>query len=184
MKKILKWGGIALVVLIIIGIISGNKSGNTSTSSSSNTANSGQDTKQEEVKVAGLNETVQDDDLAFTVTGVDKEQVLGNQFTQKTAQGTFYVISLKVENTGNKTVTFNTSQAKVVDSKNREFEYSIDGQTAKGMAQGHVDLFLQQIQPSLSVSGDLVFDLPTDIKNPVLVLKGGLFSQGVKIKLD
>ncbi len=184
MKKILKWGGIALVVLIVIGILSGNKSDSTNKSSSSSTSNFQQGTKQEEVKVAGLNETVKEDDLAFTVTGVDKEQTLGNQFTQKTAQGTFYVISLKVENMGNKTVTFNSSQAKVVDAQNREFEYSIDGQTAKGMAQGHVDLFLQQIQPSLSVSGDLVFDLPTDIKNPVLVLKGGLFSQGVKIKLD
>ena len=76
------------------------------------------------------------------------------------------------------------SMAKVTDDKNREFERSIEGQTAKGMAQGSVDLFLQQIQPSLSVTGDVVFDLPSDISNPTLVVKGSLFSDGAKIKLQ
>ena len=52
------------------------------------------------------------------------------------------------------------------------------------MSQGHIDLFLQQIQPSLEVTGDLVFDLPADVKNPVLILKGGLFSEGVKVKVE
>lgn len=74
--------------------------------------------------------------------------------------------------------------AKVKDDKGREFERSIDGQTAKGMSQGQVDLFLQQIQPSLSVTGDLVFDLPDGLKNPVLTLKGSLFNQGVGVKLE
>ena len=74
--------------------------------------------------------------------------------------------------------------AKIKDDQGREFERSIDGQTAKGLAQGQVDLFLQQIQPSLSVTGDLVFDLPDGLKNPVLTLKGSLFSQGVGVKLE
>lgn len=111
-------------------------------------------------------------------------QTLGNQFLEKKAQGTFYVISLKVENKGKKTATFNSSQAKILDDQGREFEYSVDGQSAKGMSQGHIDLFLQQIQPSLEVTGDLVFDLPADVKNPVLILKGGLFSEGVKVKVE
>ena len=75
-------------------------------------------------------------------------------------------------------------QRKVKDDQGREFERSIEGQTAKGMAEGQVDLFLQQIQPSLSVTGDLVFDLPDSLKNPVLTLKGSVFGQGVEVKLE
>ena len=111
-------------------------------------------------------------------------KTLGNSFTQKNAQGTFYVVTLKIENKGNKTATFDSSMGKVTDDKGREFERSIEGQTAKGMAQGNVDLFLQQIQPSLSVTGDLVFDLPSDVSNPMLLVKGSLFGKGAKIKLQ
>jgi len=99
-------------------------------------------------------------------------------------QGTFYVVTLKIENKGNKTATFDTSMAKVVDSQGREFERSIEDQTTKGLAQGNVDLFLQQIQPSLTVTGDIVFDLPDNVSDPMLVVKSSLFSKGAKIKLQ
>ena len=178
-------GIIAIIVVFgVIGAAGGSKSGTqTSGSNSANveTANNKQDNSQ---KVYGLNEAVQDGDLAFTVTDVTTAKTLGNSFTQKNAQGTFYVVTLKIENKGNKTATFDSSMGKVTDDKGREFERSIEGQTAKGLAQGNVDLFLQQIQPSLSVTGDLVFDLPSDISNPMLLVKGSLFGKGAKIKLQ
>jgi len=179
MKKILKWVGIVILVFIVIGVLTGNKGG-----SSNNPTDTNQPNKQEAPKVAGLNEQVQDGDLAFTVLGVEKSKTLGNAYTQKTAQGTFYVVTIKIENKGKKTATFDASMAKVKDDQGREFERSIEGQTAKGMAEGQVDLFLQQIQPSLSVTGDLVFDLPDSLKNPVLTLKGSVFGQGVEVKLE
>ncbi len=186
MKKILKWGGVAFIAIIVLAVIAGsgvNKSNNQSSTGSNSTATS--NNKQENTaKTYGLNETVQDGDLAFTVTGVETAETLGNQFTKKDAQGTFYIVTLKIENKGNKTATFDSSMAKVTDDQGREFERSIEGQTAKGMAQGNVDLFLQQIQPSLSVTGDLVFDLPADMQNPMLVVKGSLFAKGAKIKLQ
>lgn len=179
MKKFFKWVGIIILVLIVISIFSGNKGTTNKTgSTTSNTKPS------EAVKMAGLNEKVTDGDLAFTVLSVNKSKTLGNSFTQKTAQGMFYTVSIKIENNGKKTTTFDSSMAKIKDDQGREFERSIDGQTAKGMSQGQVDLFLQQIQPSLSVTGDLVFDLPEGIKNPVITLKGSLFNQGVGVKLE
>lgn len=183
MKKILKWGGIGLVVLIILGVIVGGGSKNSNTPSNTGNQTNSNNNNQEEV-ISGLNETVQDGDLAFTASNVTTAESLGNQFTTKDAQGMFYVITIKIENKGNKTATFDSSMAKVMDDQGREFERSVEGQTAKGLAQGNVDLFLQQIQPSLSASGDIVFDLPADIKNPVLVVKGSLFGKGAKIKLQ
>jgi hypothetical protein len=184
MKKILKWGLIGFVVLIVIGAIAGaGKSDNQSSNSNSNAASNG-GSQAESEKQYGLNEVVQDGDLAFTVTNVETAKSLGNSYTQKNSQGTFYVVTLKIENKGNKTATFDSSMAKVTDDQGREFERSIEGQTAKGMAQGNVDLFLQQVQPSLSVTGDLVFDLPSDISNPMLLVKGSLFGKGAKVKLQ
>lgn len=178
-----------ILVLLIFGMIgaagNGDKSKNGSNTNTT-TANvaSNNENKENEVKQYGLNEEVKDGDLAFTVTNVTTAETLGNSFTQKNAQGMFYVVTLKIENIGNKTTTFDSSMGKVTDDQDREFERSIEGQTAKGLAQGNVDLFLQQIQPSLSVTGDMVFDLPADIKNPMLVVKGSLFSKGAKIKLQ
>lgn len=188
MKKLLKWGGIALLVLIVIGAIAsnGSNSSNNSTSqSNTQTTQTANNTQQNTASaVVGLNQPATSDDLTFTVTNVAKAQTLGSQYTKKDAQGTFYIVTVKIENTGKKTVTFDSSMAKVVDSEGREFERSIDGQTAKGMSEGKVDLFLQQIQPSLSLTGDLVFDLPTTVSNPQLLVKGGLFSKGARINLE
>lgn len=187
MKRILKWGGIALVVLIVIGVIGsmGSKStNNTPNNTPSNPTTTPEPKKQQAEQLHGQNEIVQDGDLAFTVTGVEKTKTLGNQYSKKDAQGEFYVITLKIENKGNKTATFDSSMAKVVDDQGREFERSIEGQTAQGMAQGNVDLFLQQVQPSLSKTGNIVFDLPTDIKNPILLVKGSYFGNGAKIRLQ
>jgi len=175
MKKILKWIGIIFLVLIVIGALSGNKGGSPKSGTTQTTS---------EAKVAGLNETVQDGDLAFTVTSVEKVKTLGNQYSKKTAQGMYYVIEMKVENKGKKTATFDSSMAKVKDAEGREFERSIDGQTAKSMSEGKTDMFLQQIQPSLSVSGDLVFDLPEGMKSPIILLKGSFIGSGVQVKLE
>ena len=65
---------------------------------------------------------MQDGDLAFTVTNVETVKTLGNQFTKKDAQGTFYVVTLKIENKGNKTATFDSSMAKVTDDQGREIK--------------------------------------------------------------
>jgi len=163
MKKIFKWGGIIVVAIIVISVIANlGKSGNSS-SNTNNAANTASDNKQAETKtVAKLNEPVQDGDLVFIATDITTATTLGNQFTSKDAQGLFYVITLKVENKGKETKTVDSSMISLTDNQGRKFDRSIEGQTAKGLSQGKVDLFLQQVQPSLSVTGDIVFDIPKD----------------------
>lgn len=173
-----------MAIIIIGAIASAGKSDKSNQSTGSSSVTDTSTTQKNEVKTYGVNEPVQDEDLVFTVTGIENAKSLGNQFTARTAQGTFYVLTIKIENKGNKTVTFDSSMAKVTDSQGREFERSVEGQTAQGLSQGKVDLFLQQIQPSLSVTGDLIFDLPAEIQDPTLVVKGSLFSKGAKIKLQ
>lgn len=179
MKKVLKWGGIILVAIIAISVISNlGKSDN----GSSNTTSGGN--QQTETKaIAKLNEPVQDGDLVFTATAIDTATTLGNQFTKKDAQGLFYVITLKIENKGKETKTVDSSMITLTDSQGRKFDRSIEGQTAKGLSQGKVDLFLQQVQPGLSVTGDIVFDAPKDATGLKLMVKGSYFGTGKEVDL-
>lgn len=179
MKKILKWGVIAFVVIMIIGAVSGSGKNTTTTSNSGTTKT---DNKKEET-VAKLNDVVTDKDLAFTATNVTKVKSLGNSYTKKDAQGTFYVVTLNIKNVGKETATMDSSMIKITDSQGRKFDRSIEGQTAKGLSQGKVDMFLQQVQPGLSVTGDIVFDLPDDATDLKLLVKGGLFGTEKPISL-
>jgi predicted deacylase len=107
MKKLLKIIGGIFLVLIVIGVIgSMGKSG-----SSTSTSQSGTGSKQEEAKpIAKVGETVQDGDIAFTVTDVTTATSLGNQYTKKDAQGLFYVISLKIENKAKENICCGNAQ--------------------------------------------------------------------------
>ena len=185
MKKILKWGGIGLVVLIVIAVIAGSgKSGNNSTSNTDSSTNTGSNNQQAETKtVAKLNEPVTDSDLVFTATGVETATTLGSQYTKKDAQGMFQIITLKIENKGKETKTVDSSMISLTDSQGRKFDRSIEGQTAKGFSQGKVDLFLQQVQPGLNVTGDIVFDVPKDATGLKLLVKGSYFGEGQEIDL-
>lgn len=133
--------------------------------------------------LAKVGEAVQDGDIAFTAIDTTKAKTLGNQYTRKTAQGTFYIVTLKIENKGKETKTIDSSMLTLTDSQGRQFDRSIDGQTAKGLAEGKVDLFLQQVQPGLNVTGDIVFDIPKDATGLKLNVKGGYFGKEKQIEL-
>jgi len=122
-----------IVFIVVIGSSGSDKSGNSSSSSSSTSQEQG---KKDEKVIAKIGEVAQSSDLAFTATGVKDSQSLGNSYTRKEAQGVFKVVTLKIENTGKETKTIDSSMIKLRDSQGRTFERSIDGQTAKGLAQG------------------------------------------------
>jgi len=161
------------------------------TDSPSSTASnsSGSDSSEEETAEAPqaapakIGDTVTDKDLAFTVTNVTTAKTLGNSFTSTDAQGTFHVITIKIENQAKETKTIDSSMLQIKDSEGRTFDRSIEGQSSKGLSEGKVDLFLQQVQPGLSVTGEIVFDLPDNVADPRLLVKGSLFSSGKEIRL-
>ena len=130
-----------------------------------------------------IGEAVTANDLSFTVTDISKAKSLGSSYTKKDAQGTFNVVTIIVKNIGKETATIDSSMMKITDSQGRTFDRSIEGQTAKGLAQGKVDLFLQQVQPGLSVTGDIVFDLPDDATDLKLIVKGSMFGTEKQISL-
>lgn len=172
-----------VIVIVLIAMLGGNKNdgANTTNSNNSNSAPKQEQQKQTSFK---MNESAQNGDLAFTVTQLKDAKSLGSSYTKKQAQGTFKVITVKIENKGKETKTIDSSMLKLKDGQGRTFERSSDGQMAKGLAQGQVDLFLQQVQPSLSVTGEIVFDIPADATDLTLEAKDGIFGKAVEIKLE
>ncbi|MFC4563287.1 DUF4352 domain-containing protein [Nocardiopsis mangrovi] len=92
------------------------------------------------------------DDWTVTVAGMETTSVYGDEFLEETAQGEFRVISLTVENTGSEATYFDSSAVKLVDANGSEYS----SQTVLGGD----DLFLEQINPGNSVSGEAVVDVP------------------------
>lgn len=172
---------------IVIGMIgSGGSGSSTSSSSNGDSSDSGTSATSEKTtteSVAKVGESVTDKDLDFVVTDITTAKTLGNSFTEKDAQGTFQVITLKITNQGKETKTIDSSMFQLTDSEGRTFDRSVEGQSAKGFGEGNVDLFLQQVQPGLSVTGDIVFDIPDNASGLQLIVKGSVFSSGKKIDL-
>ncbi len=174
-------GILVVILLFVVLCIAGSSSKSGTSSSGSNSGNSSTSTSQ--TQSAKVGETVNDGDLAFTVNSVDTAQTIGNSFTQKTAQGQYYILSVKIQNNGKSTQTVNASDFTVVDSQGRKYDYSQDGQTAMEETDGSTSFFLQQIQPSLSVSGKIIFDVPASATGLKLMAQGDIFSNPVSIDL-
>jgi len=173
---------VIIAVLVVLGAIGSSKnSGTSTTSSNSSGSSSGSNTPS--VQTAKVGDTVNDGDLAFTVQSVDTAQTIGDSFSQKTAQGQYYILTVKIQNNGKDTKTIDSSDFTVIDNQGRKYDYSTDGQTAMEMSSGATSFFLQQIQPSLSVTGKIVFDVPANATGLKLMAQGDIFSNPVSIDL-
>jgi hypothetical protein len=169
-----------LIIVLLVAVSPKNKGNNTSTESNS-TSIKQTETKQENLPKIG--EEVTAGDLVFIVKEVSQAKSLGSSYSKSNAQGTFNIVTLTIKNVGKETITTDSSMMKIADSQGRKFDRSIEGQTAKGLSQGKVDLFLQQVQPGLSVTGDIVFDLPDDATNLKLLVRGSMFGAEKQISL-
>lgn len=104
--------------------------------------------------------------LHAAVADVRKTKTLGN----RTANGEFYIVKVKVSSDA-RAATHNliTPDAKVVDDSKRI--YARDEQAEKFLdTQPPFD---KQIAPTEIFTKEIVFDLPTDVKNPRLDIREG-----------
>ena len=117
--------------------------------------------------------------LAYSVLNVATTKSLGSPSNQKTAEGTYYVVTVKTwfdertisnRRARNMPLTPNPRSVAVVDESGREYIPSPDGQKALERAQGKSIPFSRLIRPGESYTTDLVFDLPSGIRNARLFI--------------
>ena len=116
--------------------------------------------------------------LAYSVTGVQKAKTLGAGATQTTAEGVFYVVTLKTWfdphttslNRGNGLLYPNDRLALIVDDQGTRRGPTLPGQQALDIPAAKLVPLLTALRPGDSYETTLVFDVPADAANPRLLL--------------
>ena len=119
------------------------------------------------------------------MTGIKCGQAsLGSEYFKEKAQGQFCTVGMKVKNTGTKAQSFWADKQKLIDAKGAEYSYSSEG-TLAAAAEGTANIWLKEINPGNTLTGQLVFDIPTDAKPTKMHLSdGGLTDQGIDVALS
>ena len=117
--------------------------------------------------------------LAYAVTSVSAAKTLGAGEHAVSAQGTFYIVTLKTwfdEDTISRRrpraapLSPNLRWASVIDEQGRRFPTSLEGTKALEIPAGRNVPLTQWLRPGESYETTLVFDLPGDAHNPRLLL--------------
>jgi hypothetical protein len=146
--------------------------------------------KKDEVKTAKIGETATVSDVGFTVESVEETNEIdsGNEFIENaTTEGKFVIVTAKIENGKKEALTIDSSYFKIKTSDDVEYEPTTDGEVIMAMGDGAGDFFLQQINPGLSKSGKVVFEVPADfnLAETVLYCQTGFFgTESIEISLS
>lgn len=129
-----------------------------------------------------LNTPVRDGKFEFVVTGVQPglAEVGDNPFLNQKAQGQFVIVTLSVQNIGDKPQGFSPSDQKLFDTEGRSFESDAAAQIALGTSD--VPLW-DNINPGNTVTVQLVYDMPAAAVPARIELHDSMFSGGVTVDL-
>jgi len=123
---------------------------------------------------------------AYSIVGARTAKTIGEAEDQRTAAGTFYIVTVKVwfdEDTissrraKDMPLYPNPRMALLIDQHGQEYESSPAAQRALERAEGKATIeFTQPLKPGESYTRELVFDVPGDVANPRLyvTLAGGI----------
>jgi hypothetical protein len=127
-------------------------------------------------------------DVKISVQKFESSDTAGNnQFSTKKAQGVYKIVTLSITNNQKDAITVDGSSFKLLDSQSREFSYSSEAQLAISSSTGNQkkEVFsLKQINPGMTVTGVVVFDVPKDAQGFVLKARGGMTGQEIKLKVE
>lgn len=169
--------GIGAFIVLIIVIVAASSGGNKPSTPSTNAPSTG--------TTKPLSNTGVSSDVTIKVNGVETKSTVGGQYNSEKAQGVFKIVNLSITNGQKDAITLNADDFKLVDSKGREFTYSTNGQTALGMADSTTaDFFLKQLNPGLTQTGKIVFDVPADAKGLTMKARGGMTGDEITLKVE
>jgi len=117
---------------------------------------------------------------AYSAAGVRTAKTIGEGPEQKTAAGTFYIVTVKVW-FDEKTISSrrakdmplypNPRKALLIDPRGQEFTVSPAGQSALEKTEGKAAIpFTRPLKPGESYTTDLVFEVPSDVSSPRLYI--------------
>jgi hypothetical protein len=175
MKKI-----IFVLLLISSMLLSGCSSGTTDTQTT--TSNTGQEkTVASAPSVYDMNVDIKVDYLTYKITKAETFTEMGSSYVDKKTNGKFVKVYLDITNNAKETKQIFTPRFTIVDSQDRTFERLSDDIM---YISDYLNLG-EQLQPGLTDSGAVVFELPKDTQDLKLVIKGDWLSMAeVTVRLS
>ena len=205
-KSIFKrWWFWLIVAIIVIGAISSNDSeqGDTDPSTEANVEEENNDNKDsnnqnndntsdnesDDIEEVKIGEPAEIADVIFTVDGVEETDQIssGNEFIDDvTTSGKFVILDVTVENNKNDSITINSSFFTIYTDDGKEYDVNSDGEVMMAMGDAMDDFFLTKINPGLSKSGKIVFEVGEDVdvsKSTLKAQTGFWGTETVEVKL-
>jgi len=138
MKKLLKWGGIGFIILIVVGVIGSMGSDSKkvgSTTDSTQTSNTKEQPTQETYKVG---DKVQMSDIILTINKVETAQ--GGQYTKPSEGNQWIDVNMTLENTGSSQQYITTmGQMFVIDGENNQYQVAVTGKRLENAGSLEMD---------------------------------------------
>ena len=143
--------------------------------------NSASQTEDEEEIIYSIDENIPVDYLTYKVTNVETFTEMGSTFLKEETNGKFIKVYIEITNNALETKQLFSPRFTIVDSLDRSY----DEFSGYGLYISDGFDFGQQLQPGLSESGAVVFEMPKDSEELTLVINGDWLSMTeVKISLD
>ena len=122
-----------------------------------------------EEPILGVGRSIHHDDFEYTVESLDKMAQIAN----RKAEGIFYLVTFRVDNRAKRVNhRWNNDIAYIVDLQGRHYENDPDAQRALATLEG-LDLREQYVTPPGGTDRALlVFDLPSNVDEPWLMVRG------------
>ncbi len=123
-------------------------------------------------KTITLGEVIHHDDFDYSVAKVKKIKNIGSDTRSVSAGGTFYVVTLKVENNAVRVNhRWDISMTYVEDQAGTKYRHSVEAQKVWDETQGVPNAAVHNTPRGAAESADIVFDLPENIQNPCLKIR-------------
>ena len=178
-----------MLVLIALGALVGNDTDRTTSATDDSTADAEPPAPQPtfepvpqevEQEPPSIGEEARDGDFTFVVTAVeDGPAIIGDADAGIEAQGRFVFVTVTVTNHGDAPGSIHGENQYLIDAQGRRA-------SADSEATVHVDqarTLAAEINPSDSVTGILVFDIPVDAAPAGVELHDSASSDGVTVAL-
>lgn len=136
---------------------------------------------EEAPTIAKIGEPAVDGTFTFTVNDMECGiTTVGTEYLNATAQGQFCRFGITVTNTGQEPQYMFGANQQAFDAAGREFAQD----SKPGMYDDSSNVWMTEINPGNSVTGNIYFDIPATATLSRLKLHDSKFSEGVTVQLN
>jgi hypothetical protein len=140
----------------------------TETASSKSTEEPKKEEKKQEFTIG---QEVKVGKLSYIVKGVEETNKLSSVLGEKTTEGKFAIVEVTVKNGDKKARIIDGEMFRILTADGTEYEPNAE--LDMYVNEGDIGFFLQEVNPNLSKTGKIVFELPADVTQYDLQVSSG-----------